>query len=67
MQAFAELQRATLDARSRLADQSIGTQVSNGKVQVVRVAYKQSGASSVTPVSAFLPMRDAVEFLQAMQ
>ena len=34
-----ELQAATIDARSRLNDSSIGTQVETGKFRVVRTIY----------------------------
>lgn len=67
LQAFSTIQRATTAARVRLGDQSIGTQVSGGRVQVVRVTYRRNGTSEVAPVSDFLPLDKAAAFLDAMQ
>ena len=62
-----ELQSATVAARKRLADPSIGTRVSDGAIQVVRVRFNGKGGSTVEPVSGPLSPQAAVRFLQAMQ
>lgn len=69
MQAFEammQLQQATLAARLRLNDKTIGTRVHSGTVQVIRVTYNARGISTVTPVSAYLPVAGAVAFLDQM-
>lgn len=63
----AALQQATLAARARLDDPSIATHVNAGKLQVVRVTYRPSGRSDVTPVSEWLSVEDTVAFLEGMQ
>lgn len=67
LQAFAPIQRATLEARARLGDKSIGTTIKQGRLQVVRVTYNAKGRSTVVPVSDWLAMPDAVKFLDALQ
>lgn len=60
------LQTATLAARVRLNDQTIGTHVSRGLYQVIRVTYAKSGKSTVTPVSAWLPLSAVITALENM-
>jgi hypothetical protein len=60
-----ELQAATIDARSRLSDSSIGTQVEAGKFRVVRTVYGRN--TTVTPISGWLNVSDAVTFLRAYE
>ncbi len=59
-----ELQAATIDTRSRLKDSSIGTQVKAGKFRVVRTIYGKK--TTVTPLSGWLTLSDAVSFLSAL-
>lgn len=59
-----ELQAATLDARSRLRDSSIGTQVKAGRFRVVRTTYEKK--TTVTPLSEWLVASDAVLFLKML-
>jgi hypothetical protein len=59
-----ELQAATIDARSRLNDSSIGTQVETGKFRVVRTIYGKK--TTVTPLSGWLIVSDATSFLRAL-
>lgn len=66
MHALMELQRATLNARTSLAEPTIGTRVSGGKVQIVRVTYNPDGSSNIAELSAWLPLQDAVAALYAM-
>lgn len=65
-QALAQIQAATLAARTRTGDATIGTQVKAGKVQIVRVTYNAKGKSTVTPASDFLPIPEAVAALNAL-
>lgn len=61
-----ELQAATLDARSRLNDVSIGTQVKAGMFRVVRTIYRKK-TTTVTPLSEWLVLSDAVSFLKMLK
>lgn len=60
-----ELQAATIEARLRLNDSSIGSQVEAGKFRVVRTIYGKKTAT-VTPLSGWLILSDAVSFLRAL-
>lgn len=64
---FFTLQQATVAARDRLNDKTIGTRVDGGKVQVVRVTYPNGSNATVTPVSGFLQSDEAIAFLNGMQ
>jgi hypothetical protein len=61
-----ELQAATLDARSRLNDVSIGTQVKAGNIRVVRTLYGKRN-TTVTLLSGWLNVSDAVSFLKMLK
>jgi hypothetical protein len=61
-----ELVKATLAARDRLNDHSIATRVKAGLFQIVRVTYGKRGVSTVTEVSARLPLPQIIEALNAM-
>lgn len=61
-----ELQAATLDARSRLNDVSIGTQVKAGKFRVVRTIYGKK-TTTVTRLSGWLVISEAVSFLKMLK
>jgi hypothetical protein len=63
-----DLRNATLSARERTNDRTIGTQVKAGKVQVVRVTYPpgKGGRSVVTPITPFLTPEDAIRALDAL-
>ena len=62
-----ELRAATIAAIKRTADQHIATQVKAGKIQVVRAVPKKNGLFTVTPVSDYLPIQDAIKFLGEMK
>jgi hypothetical protein len=62
-----QLQAATLAARERTGDKTIGTRVDSGRVQVVSVTYSPRGRSTAVPLSDWLPAADAVRALEAMQ
>lgn len=62
-----DLRHATLATRKRLSDQSIGTRVEAGRVQVVRVEYLKGGRTNTTPLSDwFAQIADAVAFLNSL-
>lgn len=55
------IQAATLAMRARTGDNSLGTRVSKGRLQVVRVTDNgKRRACTVTPVTDWVPVRDAV-------
>ena len=60
------LRNATLDARVRMQDNTIGTRVEAGKLQLIRVTYDRRGVSTVAPFSGWMPMADAVAALNAL-
>ena len=67
MQTLAAIRKATLSARVRLGDDSIGTHLESGKVQVIRVTQNPGGRrATVVPVSEWLSTSDAVCFLNEM-
>jgi hypothetical protein len=61
-----ELHAATLDARFRLNDVSIGTQVKAGKFRVVRTIYGKR-TTTVSPLSNWLVLSEAVAFLKMLK
>lgn len=69
MQALAQLQTATLAARAKTGDKHIGTQVKQGRFDVVRAVPPASGSGryTVTVLAAGLPLADAVAYLGSMQ
>lgn len=64
-----DFQRATLAARQRLGDKSIGTRVNAGKIQVIRVSYpkEKRGFGSIEPISAWLSLDDGMAFIESMK
>lgn len=60
------LQSATLAARARTGDQSIGTNAEQGQIRVVRVTSDTTGNWTVSDLSDPLPATKAVEFLNAL-
>lgn len=68
MATLIDLRNATLCARERTNDNTIGTRVDAGRVQVVRVFYPagKPEKSVVTPVTGFLPLDEAVRALDAL-
>lgn len=69
MQALFKLQSATLAARAKTGDKHIGTQVKQGRIDVVRAVPPASGRGryTVTVLAASLPLADAVSYLGSMQ
>lgn len=61
-----DLQKATLAARARTGDKAIGTQVADGKVEVVRVVFDNRGQSTVTVLSGPHAPAAAIQALAAL-
>lgn len=61
------IRNATLDARIRMQDESIGTRVECGELQIIRVTYDGRGISTVTPASDWVPVAEAVGLINAME
>ena len=62
------IQKATTDAKARTSDQTLGTRVGKGKLQVVRVVKHSKGPGcDVFPVTEYLPIQEAVAYLDAMR
>lgn len=67
MQALFQLQQATLAARARCGDRSIGTDVRAGLVRVVRAQWWDGGDGSVKPLTKPVPVAEAIEALNNLQ
>lgn len=65
MHSILEIQRATTDARKRLGDNTIGTRLEAGRVQVVRVTYPD-GDAEIEAVSDWMPLADVCGYLDKM-
>jgi hypothetical protein len=63
---LADIRTATLAARQRTSDNSIGTEVSAGKIRVVRVEYDTKGKAVVTPLSGYTSAGAAIDILNAL-
>ena len=66
MSILAEIRNATLDARVRMRDNTIGTRAEAGKLQIIRVTYSGSGISTIVPASEWMPAADVIAALNAM-
>lgn len=66
MTTFLQMQTATLDARKRLGDKTIGTCIKQGRIQVVKVTYPKGEKSVVTPVSDWMPVSEVCGFLDGL-
>ena len=64
-----QLQAATLAARAKTGDKHIGTQVAQGRIDVVRAVPPASGRGryTVTVLAGGLSLADAVAYLGRMQ
>lgn len=62
-----DLQHATLAARVRCNDHSIGTRATNGRFDIIRVTYNAKGRSTVTPLHFGLTLRQAIVVLNTMK
>lgn len=69
MQLVRQVQAATIAARAKTGDMHIGTQVKQGRFDVVRAVPPESGRGryTVTVLAASLTPADAVAYLGAMQ
>lgn len=60
------IQSATLAARKSTGDANVGTQVDCGRLQVVRAVPRPDGLFDITPLSGWMPIPQAVEYLRTM-
>ena len=68
-QIFQELfvmQSAIADASNRLEDKTIGISIKDGRVQVRCCTFDAKGISTITPLSDWISVKDAVTFLNQM-
>ena len=67
MQTMLAIQKATRDAKARTGDATLATRVEAGKLQVVRVVPKgKRGDCDVLPLSAWLPIPEAIRVIEAL-
>lgn len=67
MQTMLKIQKATAGAKARTGDQTLGTRVSKGTLQVVRVIKHVKGTGcDVLPMTDYLPISAAISYLDAM-
>lgn len=57
---------ATLEARRRTGDSSIGTSTNIGYFRAERVTYKPNGASVVEPLTGWMKAEKVIRFLNAL-
>lgn len=57
------IRRATMEARHRTGDNSIGTSADCGEIRVVRVTYGPSGVGVVQPLTGPMNADQVIEFL----
>jgi hypothetical protein len=63
--AFA-LRAATLAARERTKDRSLGVSGDGGRFRVVRVTYRANGLANVEPRTDYMTAQQAVDFLNSL-
>ena len=67
LQLLNDIRTATLQARKRLADDTIATRTQAGQVQIVRVEYTgKRKVSHVTPLSQYMAAAEVVGALDAL-
>lgn len=59
-----EIKKSTLALRARTGDDTLGTQVESGKIQLVSVTYDGTGVSTVAPKSEWVLVSDAVSMIE---
>lgn len=64
--ALFKLRDATVAAKARTGDTTLGTDVRSGQVRVVRVTYDAAGASTVAPVTGWVDFDVAISTLNAL-
>ena len=58
---------ATLGARERMRDHSIGTEVHRGQYRIVSMSYVRGRSRAiVTPLTAYLPFHEVLDVLESM-
>ena len=66
MQTIMQFRAATTAAQVRTGDKTISTNVKAGKIQVCRVTFNATGKSTVTPITGYLAVNDALAHLSQM-
>ena len=61
-----KIRQATIRAIDRTGDQYIGMQVKAGRLQVVRAVPVKGGRYDIQPLTDYLPIVDAIKFLDDM-
>ena len=61
-----KLRDATVAAKARTGDTTLGTDVRSGQVRVVRVTYNAAGASTVAPITGWIGFDAAISTLNAL-
>lgn len=64
MNSLVAIQQATLAARQRTGDNSLGVEVEAGRFRVVSVTYLPNGESLVIPLTASTDLTNALRTLQ---
>lgn len=57
---------AVKEARLRTGDRSIGTQLEQGRLQVIRVTYTAKGTSTISPITGWLAADAALAAINAL-
>ena len=66
MASVRDLQKATLRAREATGNRGIGTRAAGGQLQIIHVSYGGRGRSTVREISDWLPLDQAVAYLDNM-
>lgn len=59
--------QATRNAKARTGRKDLSTAAKAGKIQICEVTMNAKGKSTVTPITGFLPMAEAIAYLESMQ
>jgi hypothetical protein len=66
MSNFAAFRTATKAAKERTGNQSISTDVKQGKVRVSSVTFDMKGKAKIDPITGYLSFDDALNYLENM-
>lgn len=67
-QTLLEIQQATRAAKARTGDETLGTRMCKGELQIVRVVKHEKGfGCDVFPLTLFLPIPEAIRELDALE
>lgn len=59
------IKTATLDLRERTRNDSLGTHIKQGNLQLVSVQYDSNGLSTVIPQTDWVPVNEAVAMIES--